>query len=84
MREITIGPTPPISFLPFDKAGNILKNVTHFILERKMNIRDDGCHSEPLCGDYNPCKNAAVCRDLWNLRVCNCRPGFTGSLCQVG
>ena len=32
----------------------------------------------------NPCKNSATCIDQINQYVCQCRPGYTGELCEQG
>ncbi|VDM18350.1 unnamed protein product [Wuchereria bancrofti] len=55
----------------------------HFKLMKLRNIIDNLCYADDLCGLVNPCKNDAVCRDLWNKRVCECQPGFTGTFCET-
>lgn len=74
---------PPISFLADSQAGGLLGNTTHFKLIKRRNIIYDRCYADDLCNSVNPCKNEAICRDLWNKRICECRPGFTGIFCEV-
>ncbi|VDN81915.1 unnamed protein product [Brugia pahangi] len=83
LENIHIGITPPISFFVDGRAGNLLENTMHFKLMKRRNIIDNFCYADDLCGLVNPCKNDAVCRDLWNKRVCECQPGFTGTFCET-
>ncbi|VDK78277.1 unnamed protein product [Litomosoides sigmodontis] len=83
LEKIQIGMAPPISFLADSQAGGLLENTAHFKLIKRRNIIDNRCHADDLCNSINPCKNGAACRDLWNKRVCECRPGFTGIFCET-
>uniref|UniRef100_A0A8R1XQU3 Uncharacterized protein n=1 Tax=Onchocerca volvulus TaxID=6282 RepID=A0A8R1XQU3_ONCVO len=83
LENVRIGRTPPISFFINNEAGGLLENTTHFKLKKRQNIIDNQCYAENLCGLVNPCKNEAICHDLWNKRLCECRPGFTGTFCEV-
>uniref|UniRef100_A0A158Q8R8 Neurogenic locus Notch protein n=1 Tax=Elaeophora elaphi TaxID=1147741 RepID=A0A158Q8R8_9BILA len=83
VESIQIGMTPPISFFGDSGAGGFLENVTHFKLIKRRNIIDNRCYAEDLCGEVNPCKNEAICLDLWNQRVCQCKPGFIGTFCET-
>lgn len=83
LEDVQVGGTPPISFFRSDQAGGFLEGTAHFVLKKRRNILDDQCYAKEQCGSMNPCKNGAVCRDLWNLRICECQPGTTGTFCEV-
>ncbi|VDM25241.1 unnamed protein product [Toxocara canis] len=81
LKDVQIGPFAPLSFFEGNKSGGLVDESLRFVLSKRTNLRDD-CHSEELCGVYDPCKNSATCRDLWNLRKCECPTGFSGDLCE--
>ncbi|KAL3990494.1 EGF-like domain family protein [Acanthocheilonema viteae] len=83
LENIQIGRAPPISFFIGNQSGGLLENTMHFKLMKRRNIIDNRCYADDLCGLVSPCKNDAVCRDLWNKRVCECRPGYTGTFCEI-
>ncbi|VDN06462.1 unnamed protein product [Thelazia callipaeda] len=83
IEDMKIGSASPVSFFNGEQAGGMLENITHFKLDKRQNIITDRCYSEELCGVTNPCKNGAICRDLWNLRECKCQPGFNGTYCET-
>lgn len=84
MHNVRFGSLPDLSFFTLPESGTFSLNATkHFEMKVQQNIRSDGCHSKDLCGPVNPCRNNALCRDLFNLRKCDCGPGFTGDLCEV-
>ncbi|KAM3727370.1 Uncharacterized protein ACO02O_04038 [Dirofilaria immitis] len=83
LENIQIGITPPISFFVDNQIGGLLENTTYFKLTKRRNIIDNQCYAEDLCGLTNLCKNNAICHDLWNKRICECRNGFTGTFCEI-
>ncbi|KAI6209562.1 Calcium binding EGF domain-containing protein [Aphelenchoides besseyi] len=73
---------PELSFFDTKLSGvKSLQNVSRFEAQLLENVRPDGCHSRDLCAK-NPCKNGALCKDLFNLRHCDCTSDFYGNLCE--
>lgn len=84
MHNVRFGDLPELSFFAQADSGiRSLNGTRHFESRSLQNIRSDGCHSKDLCGPTNFCRNGALCRDLFNLRKCECSPGFTGDLCEI-
>uniref|UniRef100_A0A914ED71 Protein crumbs n=1 Tax=Acrobeloides nanus TaxID=290746 RepID=A0A914ED71_9BILA len=83
LREVKLNTLPEFSFLRKDNFGGHLEETVHFIPESREHIRADGCHSTEICGRVNPCKNGARCLDLFELRKCECQPGFEGEFCEI-
>ncbi|MFH4976923.1 hypothetical protein AB6A40_003632 [Gnathostoma spinigerum] len=83
LTNLTIAQLPPLSFYPIKESGNISENTTRFIINDLTNVQLDECHSLEMCGMINPCKNGAICKDLWNKRSCECMSGFRGEFCEI-
>ncbi|KAK0403298.1 hypothetical protein QR680_016845 [Steinernema hermaphroditum] len=83
LRDLQISQLPEFSFLSRAKFGGHLDATIHFAPEARENVVEAGCESTAQCGRIDPCKNGASCRDLFNLRKCECLPGFEGDLCEV-
>uniref|UniRef100_A0A1I7Y5M3 EGF-like domain-containing protein n=1 Tax=Steinernema glaseri TaxID=37863 RepID=A0A1I7Y5M3_9BILA len=82
LRDFGFSPLPEFSFLSRSKFGGHLEGQLHFVPESRENVVATGCQSTEQCGRVDPCKNGASCRDLFNLRRCDCLPGFEGDLCE--
>lgn len=80
---------PPLSFYENEKGlggfDEESQQTVYFKLLKTQNIRENGCFSDQVCFDskLNPCKNDAQCKDLFNMRHCNCPKGFDGEFCEV-
>uniref|UniRef100_A0A915ATS3 CRUMBS n=1 Tax=Parascaris univalens TaxID=6257 RepID=A0A915ATS3_PARUN len=82
LSDVRVGLSAPLSFFENGKAGGFMNGSLRFEQSLRINLRD-GCHSEVLCDAHDsPCKNGAICQDLWNLRNCKCLTGFAGDLCE--
>jgi protein crumbs len=84
VHNVRFGDLPDLSFFSLTESGTLSLNGTrHFEVKSLQNIRSDGCHSKDLCNPVNPCRNSGLCKDLFNLRKCECAPGWEGEYCEI-
>lgn len=88
MKNVKFGTFPPLSFYEGNKGfGGFNKSnkTVYFKLLKTQNVHNNGCFSDKVCFDskLNPCKNGGICKDLFNLRHCDCPIGFDGEFCEV-
>lgn len=89
LKNVKFGSLPPLSFYEDEKGLGGFDDESHQIIYFKLlktqNIRNNGCFSDEVCFDskLNPCKNEGICKDLFNLRNCDCPIGFSGEFCEI-
>ncbi|CAD5229282.1 unnamed protein product [Bursaphelenchus okinawaensis] len=80
LHNVKLSSYPYVTFFGAEGSGFI--EGSHLVASKLINIRPDGCHSKSLC-DSNPCKNGALCKDLFDKQSCECAKGFEGEFCEI-